>query len=614
MLPSRSSTRHARLGRIRTCQRATAPALRACNSGSKASKASCSSTVTVQPLYTANDLPDGMVTELPGQAPYLRAGNGDAAGWQICQQVSEADAKQANDIVLAELEGGATALWLTVGGPCGVPADRLGEALTGVMLDLAPVVLGPDEDALAAAEAALAWAGESAAQLSLGIDPLGERMRRGASARPGMTPDPAAVAGLVGSGARVLVADASPVVEAAGSYAQQIAVATTAAIAYLRQLSDHGVAPAQGAAALDLRFAVTDDQFATIAMLRAARLVWAKVAETLELPADAPAPRQHAVTANTMMSHYDPWVNMLRTTVAGFAAGVGGADLVTLRPFDARIGKATSFSRRIARNTQSLLLLESHIGSVVDPGGGSFYIERYTADLAEVAWGLVQEIEKAGGLEAALASGLVAGWARDAWAATRADIARRKKPLTGVSEFPILDQDEVEREPLPVTEPVEDETALAPVVLGTDYERLRERVDAAGGPPPIPVVQLVSIATASARLGFVANALAAGGLHAVPVEPLTDPADLPAALAAASPEGANWPGDAGGIAVLAGRDPDYAEHGEAFVDALHEAGFDHVVVAGKASALPAADGSVAMGTNVVEFLSALHERVFGGQS
>ncbi|NEC18039.1 methylmalonyl-CoA mutase family protein, partial [Streptomyces parvus] len=161
------------------------------------------------------------------------------------------------------------------------------------------------------------------------------------------------------------------------------------------------------------------------------------------------AQRQHAVTSPVMMTRRDPWVNMLRTTLATLGAGVGGADSVTVLPFDHALGLPDAFARRIARNTSTILMEESHLARVIDPAGGSWYVERLTDELAAAAWAFFQETERAGGLPAALRSGTVAERLAATWAVRSAKLARRKEPITGVSEFPMPGERPVEREPAP---------------------------------------------------------------------------------------------------------------------------------------------------------------------
>ena len=181
---------------------------------------------------------------------------------------------------------------------------------------------------------------------------------------------------------------------------------------------------------ISFRFAADDDQFMTIAKLRAARQLWARVAEVVGEP-DAGAARVHAVTSLPMMAQRDPWVNMLRTTLAAFSAGVGGADTVLVHPFDVAIpdgfpGTSASFARRIARNTQLLLLEESHIGRVLDPAGGSLFVEDLTEQLAEQAWEHFRDIERRGGFVEALEFDFVASSIAEVAERRTDDIAHRR--------------------------------------------------------------------------------------------------------------------------------------------------------------------------------------------
>src|SRR6201999_2410977 len=173
------------------------------------------------------------------------------------------------------------------------------------------------------------------------------------------------------------------------------------AVAYLRVLTESGLPVAKALSQISFRLAADDDQFLTIAKVRALRQLWARVAEVVGEP-DSGAAVVHAETSLAMMTQRDPWVNMLRSTLAAFGAGVGGADSVLVFPFDVAIpggfpGMATSFARRIARNTQLLLLEESHVGRVLDPAGGSWFVEDLTKQLAQLAWQHFQDIEAHGG-------------------------------------------------------------------------------------------------------------------------------------------------------------------------------------------------------------------------
>ena len=184
--------------------------------------------------------------------------------------------------------------------------------------------------------------------------------------------------------------------DAGASDVQELAYSLAAGAAYLRLLVDAGLTVDEAAGQIDFRYAATDEQFITIAKLRAARRLWNRVAELSGVTTDARGQRQHAVTSRPMMSAYDPYVNMIRTTIAAFAAGVGGAEAVTVLPFDEPLGLPEAFSRRIARNTSSLLISESHVAIVTDPAGGSHSVEKLTDDLARSAWAMFGELDATG--------------------------------------------------------------------------------------------------------------------------------------------------------------------------------------------------------------------------
>ncbi|MGP4025499.1 methylmalonyl-CoA mutase family protein [Actinomadura sp. 3N407] len=472
--------------------------------------------VPIAALYTRDDAPPGR----PGLAPYVREVRPDGegiAGWDVRQRHAHPDPAVTREAILADLENGATSVWLRLGGG-GLPVTGLPEALRGVLLDLAPIVLDAGEQTAEAADVFLSLAAErgNAADASgnLGADPLGLAARTGT---PGSLDDAAALAVRCVREfpkLRALVADGTPYHDAGGGDAEELGAAVAAGVAYLRALTGAGLSVDEAFGQIEFRVAVNADQFASIAKLRAVRRLWARVAE-VSGAAEGTAARVHAVTSSAMMTRRDPWVNMLRTTIATFAAGTGGADAVTVQPFDARFGLPDDFARRIARNTQTLLLEESSLARVVDPAGGSWYAENLTEGLAHAAWARFTEIERAGGLAAALESGLVADRLAATWARRRADIARRRAPLTGVSEFPNLAEALPERAPAPR----EPRGGLPVVTYAQDFEALRDRSDAhaeaTGTRPRVFLATLGPIAVHTARASFAANLFQAGGIETV---------------------------------------------------------------------------------------------------
>ncbi|MFE2227259.1 methylmalonyl-CoA mutase family protein [Streptomyces kronopolitis] len=536
--------------------------------------------IRIRPLYTAED--GAAVPGHPGFPPFVRAGRPEGttvAGWDVRQQHVHTDPRRANESILADLENGVTSVWLTVGDG-GVPVSGLEQALQGVYLDLAAVVLDAGADFAPAAEELLRLYTASGAALgeasgALGADPLGLLARTGDDAKLRLQLESAArLAGRCAAeapGLRALAVDALPYHEAGGSAAEELGTSLATGVAYLRQLTAAGLGIDDACRQLEFRYAATADQFLTIAKLRAARRLWARVAEVCGASPDAAAQRQHAVTSTVMMTRRDPWVNMLRTTVAGLSAGVGGAEAVTVLPFDAALGLPDAFARRIARNTQSVLLEESHLSKVIDPAGGSWYVESLTDELARAAWAWFQEIEGAGGQAEALRSGMIAGRLADTWQRRTDDLARRREPITGVSEFPHLAEPPVHREPAPA--PIGG--GLPRVRRDDAYERLRSRSDAhlaaSGARPKVFLAALGPVAAHTARLSFAANLFQAGGIETVN-EPA--PVDAESVAGAFARSGAR-------IACLCASDAVYGEQAAVVAAALKSAGAVRVLLAGK---------------------------------
>ncbi|MCS7484311.1 methylmalonyl-CoA mutase subunit beta [Umezawaea endophytica] len=531
--------------------------------------------IPIAPLYTAEDVapPSGF----PGVAPFVRGGRPDGAvdgGWLVRQLHAHPDPAVAKNAVMGDLLNGVGSLWLKVGS-AGLPAAALDEVLADVYLDLAPVVVDGGAEFTEAGRALLKVFDErpllpSEVRGNLGADPIGVLARTGAAADLGALLDLVGRSRKLFPELRSVVVDGLPFHEAGGSDAQELGASLAAGVAYLRALTDAGLSVAEAAAQLEFRYSASADQFLTIAKFRAARRLWARVTEV----AGATAPQlQHAVTSTAMMTRRDPWVNMLRTTTACFGAGLGGADAVTVLPFDAAIGLPDDFARRIARNTQAVLLEESRLAGVIDPAGGSWYVERLTDDLAHAAWAWFQEVERAGGIVAALGSGLVADRLAATWAARSANLADRTDAITGVSEFPNLAEKPVARPAAPV-----DPTGGLPVVrYAQAYESLRDRSDAHlaahGARPTVFLATLGPVAAHTARASFAANLLQAGGIDTPNAGPTKTVEDV---VAKFRESGAR-------IACLCGSETSYGDLAAPVVEALRAAGAERILLAGKKS-------------------------------
>jgi methylmalonyl-CoA mutase len=520
----------------------------------------------IRPLYTTLDALQEPA--LPGKWPYVRGGDAMRdvkSGWRVAEAfpADGSAAADANGAVLVALTEGVSALVLRVGSA----AAELDRLLDGVFLDLVPVVLDADVDYVAATDAVLALLTDldddqrSRLSVDLGADPLTAPLSaRSAPSVADVVSVAAKVTGYDG-GVRAITVDGPAFHDLGASASWELAGSIAAAVGYLRVFGEAGIAAGDAFRQISFRFAADDDQFMTIAKLRAARQLWARVAEVVGEP-DAGAARLHSVTSLPMMAQRDPWVNMLRTTLAAFSAGVGGADTVLVHPFDVAIpggfpGTAASFARRIARNTQLLLLEESHIGRVLDPAGGSWFVEDLTKALAEQAWKHFQDIESRGGFETA--RDYVVGQITEVADRRTDDIAHRRKALTGVNEYPNLAEP-----PLPQGDSVEHVARYA-----AGFEALRNRsdtfLDKTGSRPRVLLVPLGPLAEHNIRTTFATNLLASGGIEAVTED------------AAAK------------IAVICGTDTRYATDASSAVDAARKAGVSYVLLAGPEKAVAEAD-------------------------
>ncbi|HEY4973150.1 MAG TPA: methylmalonyl-CoA mutase family protein, partial [Steroidobacteraceae bacterium] len=293
-----------------------------------------------------------------------------------------------------------------------------------------------------------------------------------------------------------------------------------------------------------------------------------------------------ADTAWRMLTQRDPYVNMLRATMATFAAGLGGANAITVLPHTLALGLPDAFARRVARNTQLVLLEESNLAKVSDPAAGSGGIESLTRQLCEAAWGSFQDIEKAGGIYASLEQGLVQRQVAATRKAREGDIARRKQVLTGATEFPNLHETHVAvLDAYPVALAPDREAsfrfeALPPMRLAEPFEILRDRSDqmlkARGQRPKVLLANLGTPADFTARATFARNFFETGGIEAIDAGGLTDPAALAAAFKSSG----------AALACLCSSDKVYAgqasaAQASAAAAALQAGGAKHIYLAGR---------------------------------
>ncbi len=595
--------------------------------------------IVLEPLYGPEEMDtSGDPAGLPGSAPFARGTSATiqrvSIGWRIDQlHLYPEPSVVAEDITRDRVAEAVTGIRLRLdragrtGDPGGAGIDGvviqsladLETALAGQDHAYTPLVLEAGGAFEAAAALALAWGNAETVPLRLNADPLGALARDGRlpASLDQMLGRLGGIASYVIDHApetRTFGIDVSSYAEAGATDVEDLAFALATFAAYLRAAERAGIDPAVVASQTLLTLPIGADVFTGIAKIRAARAAFARLLEACGAGSAADRVEIAAISSSRTLAERDVWVNMLRSTVTCFAAAVGGADAVTILPHDTAVGHAGAFARRIARNTQLVLMQESELARVVDPAGGSHYVESLTGAMARGAWSILGEIEAAGGMASALLSGDIARRCSASWAKREQDLARRKTPVTGVSEFPNLDEERPEtRTPdlaavlaarpahrdvevsegcgfsdlveaarqgaslsalLGVTTgPAETVKPLVRHRQGEAFERLRSLSDAvaeAKGQRPLAFrANLGTPADYTARATFAANYLAAGGIGVASAE--VDAATVGDAFKASGAR----------MAVLCSSDGVYGASATDVAVALKAAGAERVLLAGR---------------------------------
>lgn len=606
----------------------------------------------IVPLYTDEDLPDDLATE-PGVSPFTRGAHRvaeEAPQWAIRFEVSETDTGSAAQVALEALERGATEITLVIDGSQGLPSrpgvalggvDDLDVALEGVMLDLAPVYLRAGAGFLAAA----GWLRElwkrrgvdvADASGGFGADPIGALA---ASAVLGQGID-SALADLSDLAERTAAefptvrsvsVDTTPYVNAGADEVEELAIMLSTGAAYLRSCSATSLGIDDACDQIEVTLNLDADVFTGVAKLRAARRLWDALCVSCGASAGSSALRLNARTAEPMMTRRDPWVNLLRVTAASMAAALGDVDSLTTLPYDLRLDSRGELGRRMLRNTQLLLQEESNLSRVADPMGGSWYIESLTHQLIEKAWARFQELEASGGMPGVLLDGSLARTLAAGVEERMARIGKRKEPITGVSEFPNLDEEPVAqsvaqsvaaRQKSAAAIAAVDEGAdsatridpLRPVHWAERFEELRDRSDLhlerTRRRPRVFLVNLGPVAKHTARATFARNFFATGGVDAVTSE-------IGSSLGFSEPSQAidDAKASQSDAVCICSSDDIYAEQAVEVATALKAAGLGPVYVAGKPGESEAAlrsagvDEFIYIGVDVLDILTRLHHQI-----
>ena len=522
------------------------------------------------------------------------AGRRPGAAWSVMQRVDHPDPAAANAQALEDLENGATGLTLVMAGSTDANGygldpspETLARVLEGVKLDAGIRIdfdQGPASLSVARHFAELVRAQNvrpDAVDIAAGIDAAAGVDPIAAFALSGHTKlswnelstDFVAAARELGErGFRrsFAAADGRTIHNAGGSEGQELSFAIASAVEYLRAFEKDGVSPDIARDMIYFRLSADADEFLTIAKFRALRKLWARVEETCKL---TPKPAYVAAeTAWRMMTKRDPYVNMLRTTVAITAAGLGGADSITALPHTAALGLPDAFARRVVRNAQLILLEESHLAKVTDPAAGSGAIEDLTNKLCTAAWNKFQEIELHGGVWTALENGFIQSSVASVRSERQRAAARRRDAITGTSDYANLGEnmavtlDVAKIIPNKETAPAIAVQALPRTRLAEPFERLRDASDRilekTGTRPKVFLANLGKVSDFTARTTYAKNFYEAGGIEALTNDGFNGRADIVAA----------FKGSGARLACLCSSDKVYANEAAETAKALTDVG------------------------------------------
>ena len=479
----------------------------------------------LQPMYRAEDIADLKTTDtVPGQYPYVR-GTRENNDWLSRQEILADSAKEANEKAREVLTKGINSLGFTV-------ADATEEEVATLLegIDLAAVEVNfrcCPKKALQLAQVLVKYLEDKKAtesfRGSIDFNPFKKALRHGVSF-PGdiaemgkeMLQTVAPVKNL-----RVLSVDSAMLSNAGAYIYQELGYALAWGAEWMTLLTDKGVDASEVARRIKFNMGISSNYFMELAKFRAARMLWAQVAK--QYGADEAACKQfvHATTSTYNQTVYDAYVNLLRSQTETMSAALAGVDSITVTPFDTPYKNPDDFSERIARNQQFLLKEESHLDKVVDPAGGSYYVEHLTVAIAEQAWKLFLEVEDKGGFLAQIDNGEIQKTVRETSEKRHTDVARRKEILLGTNQYPNINETAAEKIEKTAgckcgcSKEKEEGQGLPTARAASDFEALRLATEAASNRPKVFMLTIGNLAMRLARAQFSTNFFGCAGYEII---------------------------------------------------------------------------------------------------
>lgn len=485
----------------------------------------------LQPMYRSEDIADLATTNsLPGEYPYLRGTRTDN-DWLIRQEIEAADAAEANKAALDAVSKGVTSLGFHISEPT---VETLRVMLDGIDLKKIEVNFGCClNKALPLVESLAAYAKEQGVENelrgSVDFNPFKKPLRKGVAMEPANV-SAMAVALIAAAktlpGLKVLAVDSVMLANAGAYIFQELGYALAWGASWMTLLTEAGVKADEAAARIRFNMGVSSNFFMELAKFRAARMMWAQIVAQYGADKDACKMNAHAATSRYNQTLYDAHVNLLRSQTEAMSAALAGVDSITVTPFDVPYKTPDEFSERIARNQQHLLKEESHLDKVVDPAGGSYYVETLTVSLAKEAWKLFLDTEEKGGFLACCNDGEVAKTVRESSEKRHTDVARRKEILLGTNQYPNVNEIAAEKivtlnGSLPCgchhTDSAceENPAGLPSKRAASDFEALRLATEAATNRPKVFMLTIGNLAMRLARAQFSTNFFGCAGYEII---------------------------------------------------------------------------------------------------
>jgi methylmalonyl-CoA mutase len=482
----------------------------------------------VMPFYRQENTENlNFINALPGEFPFVRGTRTENNEWFIRQDIRVSDYVMANKRALDLLMKGVTSLGFTIENPDTITAENIALLLKDIHTDCVELNFsteGKAKELLAALRSAVKATGTDTRKIygCVGAEPLTRltangklcvSLDEGLDYLASLTKEASDFPGL-----RTVQVTGSQFSNAGTGVVMELGYSLALGNEYMSALTSRGITPAEAASRIKFSFGTGSDFFPECAKLRAARLLWAMIVkgykpgnETCEVM------KIHSVTTRWNKTVFDPYVNMLRTQTEAMSAVVGGADSITVEPFDVVFANPDEFSERIARNQQLLLLEESHLGKVADPGAGSYYIENLTGLIEEHAWKLFVEIEDGGGFLEAIKKGTIQKSIKGAAQKRKSDVSRRKEIMLGTNQYPDFNERLTEKADIKKAFAIRDTPAdatvdiISPLRGAAGFERLRYATEKSGKRPVAFMLTIGNLAMRKARSQFACNFFACAG-------------------------------------------------------------------------------------------------------